>query len=307
VSEGTAYADKAIAQGSQSFAAAARLFPPALRRDVTILYAWCRHCDDVVDGQVLGQVTLAETSTPSERLEQLRARTTAMLAGDVVDHPAWAGIKVVLDRYEIPSRYLFDHLDGFAADVEGRRYDTLDDLLGYCYGVAGVVGLMMAQIMGAHRPDTLDRACDLGLAFQLTNIARDIREDEATGRVYLPRQWLAEAGLDPGGLSRPESQAPLADVAARLVEAAEPYYASATAGLADLPWRSAWSIAAARSIYRRIGHKVVAGGPAALAERVRTGKAEKVALLATSLGTATFRRLKRSAPRPPELWSRPAA
>jgi len=303
------YAQQAIAQGSQSFAAAARLFDPSMRRDVTRLYAWCRHCDDVIDGQQLGMRlgmgTVVDTDTPSARLAQLRRRTQQMLAGETIAHPAWADLLGVIERHQIPPRLLFDHLDGFACDVDGRSYNTLPDLLTYCYGVAGVVGLMMAHIMGVRAPETLDRASDLGLAFQLTNIARDIGEDHRAGRVYLPHQWLDQAGLAPDDLGDPANGEKVAALAARLVEAAEPYYASASVGLADLPLRAAWAIGAARLIYRQIGHKVVQQGPAALTTRVRTGKGEKLFFLVRGLGAASASRFAARPARPAALWSRP--
>ena len=95
----------------------------------------------------------------------------------------------------MPHRYPLEHLDGFVMDVEGREYHTLTDTVEYCYHVAGVVGVMMAYIMGVRDEPTLDRATDLGLAFQLTNICRDVVEDAEVGRVYLPLDWLTEAGV----------------------------------------------------------------------------------------------------------------
>ena len=96
-------------------------------------------------------------------------------------------------------------------DVAGRRYDTLEDTLDYCYGVAGTVGLMMACIMGVRAPSVLAQACDLGLAFQLTNIARDIVEDAAVGRVYVPELWLEDEGLTTATLAEPANRKALSE------------------------------------------------------------------------------------------------
>jgi phytoene synthase len=194
--------------------------------------------------------------------------------------PAFAAFQEVALRHAIAPRFAFDHLAGFAMDVDGARYETIDDTLRYCYHVAGVVGLMMASIMGAHDPQVLDRACDLGLAFQLTNIARDIVEDAAVGRCYVPAQWLREAGIPPDEIGLPRHRAALARVAARLVDHAEPYYDSALDGIAALPLRSAWAIATARNVYRQIGIEVKRRGAHAWDERAGTTRATKLRLLA---------------------------
>lgn len=112
-------------------------------------------------------------------------------------------------------------------DVRGERYETLAQLLVYCHRVAGVVGLMMARIMGVTDTPTLARAADLGLAFQLTNIARDIVDDARAGRVYVPQDWIVEEGLSPEDLGDPAHAEAVARLRRRLVLAAEPYYASA--------------------------------------------------------------------------------
>jgi phytoene synthase len=174
--------------------------------------------------------------------------------------------------------------------------------------VAGVVGLMMASIMGAQDPRVLDRACDLGLAFQLTNIARDIVEDARMGRCYLPAQWLREAGIPPSALAEPRHRAALARVAARLVDYAEPYYDSAQQGIAALPLRSAWAIASARKVYRQIGIEVKRRGARAWDERAGTTRATKLWLLAKGAGSALGSRFSRDArPRDPALWQRPGS
>lgn len=207
--------------------------------------------------------------------------------------------------HDILPAYAFDHLAGFAMDVNETRYQTLDDTLRYCYHVAGVVGLMMAQIMGVRDNATLDRACDLGLAFQLTNIARDIVEDAEAGRCYLPETWLTEEGLTRENLADRGHRQALSRIARRLVEAAEPYYHSSSAGLRGLPLRSAWAIATAKQVYRRIGIKVVAAGPAAWDQRQSTSTPEKLALLMAASGQAVTSRMARPAPRPAHLWQRP--
>ena len=301
------HATETIKVGSKSFAAAARLFDAATRRSVLMLYAWCRHCDDVVDGQELGFGVAAPAHDPHAELAQLYEQTQRAYAGDAMRDPAFAAFQEVALRHAIAPRYAYDHLAGFAMDVEQARYETIDDTLRYCYHVAGVVGLMMASIMGAKDERVLDRACDLGLAFQLTNIARDIVDDAGIGRCYLPAQWLREAGIPPGEIALPRHRLALARVAARLVEQAEPYYDSSLDGIRALPLRSAWAIATARNVYRQIGIEVKARGPRAWDERVGTSKATKLILLAKGGVEALLSRLRPLRQRPAGLWQRPAA
>jgi phytoene synthase len=303
-----AHATETIRVGSKSFAAAARLFDPATRRSVLMLYAWCRHCDDAVDGQELGHnIPNALPHDPARALALLESETRRAYAGEPMTDPDFAAFQEVALRHAMPSGFAFDHLAGFAMDVQGARYETIDDLLRYCYHVAGVVGLMMASIMGVKDPEVLDRACDLGLAFQLTNVARDIVEDAGVGRCYVPAAWLREAGIAPDEVALPRHRAALAKVAARLVDHAEPYYDSASSGVAALPLRSAWAIATARNVYRQIGIEVKRRGVHAWDERAGTTKAMKLWLLAKGGVAALASRFGSGSvkPRPANLWLRP--
>jgi phytoene synthase len=310
------HATRTIEVGSRSFAAAARLFDPATRRRVLMLYAWCRHCDDVVDGQELGfNAAPRETFDAAAKLEGLREQTRRAYAGEAMHDPAFAAFQEVALGHggdqRIPQRFAFDHLAGFAMDVEDAHYETIEDTLRYCYHVAGVVGLMMAAIMGVSEPRVLDRACDLGLAFQLTNIARDIVEDARIGRCYLPAAWLVDAGIPRDEIALPRHRQALAELAARLVDHAEPYYDSALAGIADLPLRSSWAIATARKVYRQIGVVVKQRGARAWDERAGTSKATKLRLLGEGGLQALASRLRAlspaARPRPAGLWQRPDA
>ncbi|MCF6370345.1 phytoene/squalene synthase family protein [Rhizobium halophilum] len=301
-----ASSERAIAKGSQSFAAAARLFDRRTREDAVMLYAWCRHCDDVVDGQTLGHDQQENYRTEQmHRLDLLRRDTAAALEGKRANEPVFEALRRVVDRHQIPLRHVEELLAGFEMDVTQRHYETLSDALDYCYHVAGVVGVMMAMIMGVRDARTLDRACDLGLAFQLTNIARDAVEDARVGRVYLPAEILARHGIvaiDPEDLSQ---RIALHAAALELLDLAESYYQSAYHGLSALPPRSAWAIATARRVYRAIGGKLRAGGPAAWDKRVSTTDVEKGALLCLALNdVARTRFARRDVPRT-GLWQRP--
>ena len=277
---------QAIQRGSKSFALAARLFAPRTREGAILLYAWCRHCDDVIDEQVLGFRAEPAGDSAETRLATLERETRRALAGEAVAEPAFAALQEVVRRHRIPERHPLDHLKGFAMDVEGVRYQTLDDCCRYCYHVAGVVGVMMAYVMGARGEDTLDRASDLGLAFQMTNIARDVMDDAEAGRIYLPEEWLQEAGVPPGEIARAEHRLAVYTVAERLLDEAERYYASAQVGLARLPFRSAWAVAAAGRVYRDIGRLLRERGARAWDRRASTGRGRKLLLALAAAGDA---------------------
>ncbi|MCA1177404.1 MULTISPECIES: 15-cis-phytoene synthase CrtB [unclassified Pantoea] len=295
-----------MAVGSKSFATAAKLFDAPTRRSTLMLYAWCRHCDDVIDGQTLGEGGTQHVVEDAEaRMLHLQIETRRAYSGAHMDEPAFKAFQEVALIHQLPPQLAFDHLEGFAMDAREARYVTFEDTLRYCYHVAGVVGLMMARVMGVRDEAVLDRACDLGLAFQLTNIARDIVEDAQNGRCYLPQSWLDEAGLTGQNLADPQHRAVLAPLAARLVSEAEPYYHSARSGLPGLPLRSAWAIATARGVYREIGVKVQHAGEHAWDTRQRTSSGEKLTLLVKGAGLALTSRLTRPESRPEGLWQRP--
>jgi phytoene synthase len=303
-----------IRAGSQSFAAASRLLPGRIRARAHMLYTWCRWCDDVMDGQVLGgESEVLTVADRRARLEALRADTEAALLGETP--PAALPFRALrlaaagsgTGAAVIAPRWPREHLEGFAMDVEPRLYPDLESLLVYCWRVAGVVGVMMALAMDVDAEDqaTLRRAQDLGLAFQLTNIARDVAEDARNGRVYLPVDWLREAGVapQPSAVLDPAAAQAVAVVARRLALAAEPYYRSAAAGLGGLSFPCAWAIAAARNVYRQIGRDVTRLGPRALAARVSTSGARKGVLAVTALAPALASRLPLPTPPRPPLWT----
>jgi phytoene synthase len=301
-----AAARESIARGSKSFSAASLLFDRPTRARAWLLYAWCRRCDDIADGQDHGH-GMTRVADPFARLHAMRAMTDAALNGEVVGDPAFDALRIVAAERAIPHAWAHDLLDGFALDAEGWRPRTEADLYRYCYHVAGAVGLMMAAVMGLSPDDdaTLDRACDLGLAFQLANIARDIREDAEAGRCYLPQDWLDEAGLTVDTLLQSENRAALTALAARLATRAEAYEASARGGTPALSFRSAWAVLAAAGIYGDIARAVRAGGEAALDRRVSTSAAAKLGWIMRAWGQAMARKRYAGEPRPEGLWTRP--
>lgn len=300
-----ATAHETIAAGSKSFAAASLLFDRRTRERAWLLYAWCRACDDIADGQEMGHDMRRVDDGPA-RLARLSAMTDRALAGEVVGDPAFDALRIVAAETRLPAYLARDLVAGFALDAEGWRPRTENDLLRYCYHVAGAVGCMMAVVMGVAPDDNavLDRACDLGLAFQLANIARDVVEDAEAGRCYLPADWLVEVGIAPDSLTADRGK--LAVLARRLADRAAAYEASARAGTPALSLRSAWAVLAAAHIYGAIGREVTRRGSAAWDTRVSTGKAQKLGFIARAWMEARGRaRLYADTPRDPRLWRRP--
>lgn len=298
-----------IVRGSKSFAAAARLFDAPTRASAYMLYAWCRYCDDQIDSQYLGfGASSARQAGDPRRLQQLCEETRRALAGEKVEHPVFIALQRVVQRHRIPTRYPLELLEGFAMDVEGRSYVRLEDTLLYCYHVAGVVGVMMAHVMGVRDRETLHRAADLGIALQLTNIARDVTEDARVGRVYLPRDWLEAEGVPVANLLAAEHRAAVAEVAQRLLREAQRYYDSANQGLSRLSFRAAWAVATARGVYRDIGRIVLARGAAAWERRAIVSSHRK-AYLATRAAAEALRAVSVGRLTPPDprrgLWTKP--
>ncbi|MBC2665916.1 phytoene/squalene synthase family protein [Novosphingobium flavum] len=276
-----AQARETIARGSKSFAAASTLFGRETRERVWLLYAWCRACDDLADAQDMGGA-LGDQAGAAERLARIRSLTAMALAGEPSGEPSFDAFAVVAAECGITAEMAEDVIAGFALDAAEWTPRSEADLLQYCFHVAGAVGVMMAVVMGvaANDEDTLDRACDLGLAFQLGNIARDVAEDDRAGRCYLPAEWLAEADIPPGEQMKPPYREALMGAAGRLCRLAEDYEASARVGAARLGFRERWAVLAAAGIYGAIARKVAARGGHAWDRRVSTGKWEKLGHLA---------------------------
>ena len=302
-----AYARDTIARGSQSFAAASRLFDPVTRERAQLLYAWCRACDDLADGQELGHGVQPVRDAVAS-LARMRRLTAQVLAGEESGDSAFDALGVVVRETRLPARLAQDLIEGFALDAQEWRPQSEEDLYRYCYHVAGSVGCMMAVVMGVDPADTdtLDRACDLGIAFQLANIARDIGEDEAAGRCYIPADWLAEVGIPPGEHMALSYRTHLAMLARRLADRAEHYEASARVGAAALPYRSAWAILAAAGIYGDIARKVAKRGSHAWDIRISTSKNEKLGWVAKAAWQAMRRKQSALSSRN-SLWTRPRA
>lgn len=277
--------------GSKTFFAASMLLPPRVRAPASALYAFCREADDAID--------LGEDAAAAAAL--LRRRLDAVYAGRPGEDNVDRALAQVVHRFAIP-RALFDALvEGFVWDARGRRYATLDELQDYGARVAGTVGAMMCLVMGNRSPAALARACELGVAMQLTNIARDVGEDARAGRLYLPLDGFAQAGVDADAwLRSPVFDAALASMIRRLLAAADAAYARAEAGIAALPRDCRPAIQAARLVYAEIGHELARRGGDSINQRTVVSPHRKLSLLARA-ATAVWRVFPAEALRRPPL------
>ena len=297
---------ESIEVGSHSFAAASKLFDRDTRERSWLLYAWCRRCDDIADNQDKGG-PLGDQGTPKEaedRIQAIRVLTKRALDEQPTADFAFDAFGLVAKERGLTYEMANDVITGFAMDATGFRPSNERDMMRYCFHVAGAVGIMMAHIMGVPEDDgeTLDRANDLGLAFQIANISRDVVEDAAANRVYIPAEWLREAGLEPGTHADPENRFVLAGIMPRMIALMEKHEDAARLGAKKLPFRSRWAVLAAANIYGAIGRKVLDRGQLAWDTRTRVSGPEKAWHVTTALFQAIWNRP--TGPSEPIIWSR---
>lgn len=289
--------------GSKTFFLAARLLPRATVADFAAIYAFCREADDAVD--------LARDPAAAARglLLRLAAIARAARTGDAAHgHPEAqiAALPAASDRALARVLYvrqlrlapLEALLEGFVWDAEGRTYPRVRDTLAYCARAAGSVGVLLAELVGVREPWALGRAADMGVAMQLTNICRDVGEDARRGRVYLPADWLREAGVDFATLGlRPTHGPALAQVVARVLRLADAHYARARQGLPALPLGTRLAVTAAQRLYQDIGRNVAAAGFDAVNRRAVVPVPRKAWSLARAVAEAPWLPWRRPSPR----------
>lgn len=293
--EDMAHARAAIRTGSLSFHAASRLLPGRVRDPALALYAFCRVADDEVD----------ERDDKAAAVLRLRDRLDLVYAGRPRNAPADRAFAGIVEGFEMPRALPEALLEGLAWDAAGRRCADLSAVRAYSARVAAAVGAMMCVLMGVRNADALARACDLGLAMQMTNIARDVGEDARAGRFYLPLDWCAEAGMDPDAfIAAPADSAAVRRMVRSLLAEADRLYFRAEAGIAALPADCRPGIFAARHIYAAIGRMVARNGYDSVSRRAHTGRGRKIALLGLSGARAGASLVL---PRPATLHARPEA
>ncbi len=266
-------AEQVMRRSGRTFHLASRLLPAQMRADAFELYSYCRLIDDLAD------------NGGKEEHALIAEAIAAIEADPLGEEAASYGWPVDLEaRFPHISTVALRLTRALAADAGPCRIATDAALHEYAFGVAGTVGIMMCRILGAP-PEAAEAAADLGIAMQLTNIARDVREDLGRDRIYLPASWIepsaverAVAGGDP---------APLAAATHRLLALAEQHYASGDSGLHYLPWRARISILAARLCYREIGQVVARDVPLSWRHRAVVPASRKARLVAEALTRAS--------------------
>ncbi len=254
-----------LARHSRSFRLASLFLPEDRREDAALLYAVCRLVDDLAD----------ESDDPIAAVEQLD-RLRAELAGDADARPLIEKFRTMAKRRDLDLTHMSSLIDGVQSDLGEVRIETDDELLRYCYRVAGTVGLMMCAVLGVEDPRGHRHAIDLGVAMQLTNICRDVREDAERHRVYLPAQRLEEAGLSQQQLLDGDvDRQALGEVVGDLLDLADCYYESADAGMHYIPVRARMAILVASRVYRAIGVRLRRNRCDAMAGRTVVSRPEK--------------------------------
>jgi 15-cis-phytoene synthase len=291
-------AEAVLARHSRSFTLASRLLDAPQRARVATLYAWCRRADDAIDCGT-------EEQLPT-RLAALRAELDSIYSGREQTLPLLSSLQRVLFEANVPAAYPGALLQGMEMDVERTPYGTLGELHGYCFRVAGVVGLMLCHVLGVSSDRALRHAAHLGIAMQLTNVCRDVVEDWHRGRLYVP-DALIELPGEPlrsrlGGPMPENASTALAAAVRRLLDEADALYRSADAGMGYLPLRARVAVRVARHVYAEIGAELRARGCDVFAGRTVVSARRKAALVLKSL-FGTLREL----PRALEFRARPVS
>ncbi len=278
-----------ILKHSKSFSLASRFLPPALRDDAVVLYAWCRRADDAID-------LVAVEQQPSA-LEQLRSELDSIYSGLSQSDPVLRAFSALVTSRTIPREYPEELLAGMEMDVLGAPYDSVEQLLLYCYRVAATVGLMMCHVLGISSPIARRHAAHLGMAMQLTNICRDVAEDTERARLYLPQRLLGRHGVlvPAGSLAKdwsPAQRQAVRLVTSELLELADGYYTSGEQGIRYLSASGGYAVMLARLMYSDIGRVLRQRHCEPLAPRAYVTSPRKLAHAVRALGV--LRRQPRS-------------
>ena len=254
------YCESKAAKSGSSFYYSFRLLPPERRRAITALYAFCREVDDVVD-------EVNDPAVARAKLAWWRAEVGAVYGG-TPQHPVAQALVPVVRAFRLAREHFDAVIDGMAMDLAQQRYADFADLERYCHRVAGVVGLMSAEIFGHEEASTAGFARDLGIAFQLTNIVRDVGEDARRGRLYLPQEDLARFGVSASAVLRAREEPGFRELMAFEVERARAWYDRAMGQLAPRDRKAQRASLAMAAIYRALLDEIARDGYRVLDRRI---------------------------------------
>jgi 15-cis-phytoene synthase len=255
------YCQEKAARSGSSFYYSFLFLPGEQRQAITTLYAFCREVDDVVD-------EMREPEVARRKLDWWREEIDRLFAGTPT-HPVGQALRPAIERYNLPQEHFREIIDGMQMDLDYDAYPTFTELSLYCYRVASVVGLMAAEIFGYEDRRTPRYAHDLGMALQLTNILRDVREDAMRGRVYIPMEELNRFGVEPGELTLPQASDRLKSLFDFQARRAHQYYDRAFQRLPEVDRHAQRSGIIMASIYRTLLDEIEADGYRVLERRIR--------------------------------------
>jgi len=305
-------ADEAYAQCEQitweqarNFAYGIRLLPPEKRRALAAVYAYARRIDDIGDGDLPAGEKTAQLEAARQQVRTLVARVNGDTAAELDDTDAvLVALADVGSRFQVPLEAFEELIDGCLADVNQATYETFDDLLWYCRCVAGSIGRLSLGIYGATQPERQAKlADDLGVALQLTNILRDVREDFLNHRIYLPKEDLDKFGIEFAPFGEPEPfpsetmQARFANLVEFEANRAREWYGSGLRLLATIDRRSAACTGAMAGIYRRLLERIARNPHAVLEGRMSLPGSEKALVAAQALAGFDRWKYRKGAPR----------
>jgi phytoene synthase len=270
--ESSAWCERVARSQAKNFYYSFVLLSRPKRRAMCAIYAFMRYCDDLSDDDAIPDRAAAIARWSSD-LE-------AALAGRAGEHALWPAFIDAVNRYRIPHEYFRDMIAGISSDLMPRRIRTFDELYDYCYHVASVVGLTIIHIFGFESPDALPLAEKCGIAFQLTNILRDVSEDAGKDRVYLPAEDLARFGVS---LENFEPRERFRQLMRFEAQRAREYYRESAPLVSLIDRRSRASMRALIGIYSRLLDRIVASDYDVLSRRVRVPAWEKLWVLMRSV------------------------
>lgn len=273
VDQSYAYAKRVARRRAKNFYYSFVLLSEQQRKAMCAIYAFMRHCDDLSD----------EPGATREALDRWRAEMVEALDGRFSGHPVWPGFHHTVRRFSIPHEYFHQMIDGVIGDLEPRRFETFDQLYRYCYQVASVVGLTVIHIFGFDTSSALPLAEKCGVAFQLTNILRDIREDAGRGRIYLPGEDLRRFGVSEDDLRAGVRSPAFLELMAFEAARARSYYEESRPLLDLIHPRSRSSLWALITIYSRLLDRIQRTNYDVFARRVRLSSVEKSWIIVRAL------------------------
>lgn len=265
--ESYAYCTAVARKRARNFYYSFVLLSKPQRDAICAMYAFMRYCDDLSDD--------APQADRAGAIAQWRHELDAALAGRYSGHPVWPAFHDAVERYRIPHEYFHEMIEGVSSDLEPRQIQTFDELYAYCYQVASVVGLTIIHIFGFESPDALELAERCGIAFQLTNILRDVREDAGMGRIYLPAEDLKRFGVAKEALAAVETTPELRELLRFEAQRAQSYYEAGWALVPLVSRESRASLWALIEIYHRLLKRIERSGFDVLRTRISVPAAEK--------------------------------